>query len=199
MEHCKEPLHGKWNIKATHTWELILHWRELCDIIGLHNDEYDYLILELIFHFQVVYTWSFTSMHDLVALSVFEQNVSTFVNHWARVMGGGRMDRNYYHWLAVEAMHQIKKSGSIWKYSSDITESFVHVLKDCYLRFTTRGGMRHWTRQVMSKVLIKVFVQALSCEDWYDMLTPFERKKLVKEYLSRLPHYPRAFSYYELA
>ncbi len=56
------------------------------------------------------------------------------MEQWREQVGGGR-SRNYYHWLAEEAIIQIEMSGSIWKYSSDITESFVHVIKEYYLRF----------------------------------------------------------------
>ena len=83
-------------------------------------------------------------------------------------------------------MIQIERSGSIWKYSSDITESFVHVIKDYYLRFTSRGGAkRSWTRQVMERLAVKVVVQALSKCEWLDMLSPFERRKFY-EALARM-------------
>lgn len=49
----KEPKYGKWSIKATDTWEWILHWDEFCALVGWNdlivNELIDDLIKVLIF------------------------------------------------------------------------------------------------------------------------------------------------------
>ena len=184
----REPAHGKWNPKASHTWELILNWADWCTTIKLYNPEYNMLVASLVKHFEVIYTWAFRTVYELVSLHQFQLTVSNFVERWRQVMGGGK-NRNYYHWLAVESFLQIMASGSIWKYSSDITESFVHVIKDCYLKYTNRGGKnRSWTRQVMQRILLKVTLKSLSSEEWTDMISPFEKRRFIAEIVKHMLH-----------
>lgn len=166
-----------WNIKATHTWELILHWAEWCDAIQLHSDLYDELVAALVEFFEVIYMWTFKSFSDLVRLFHFKEHIDEFVDEWSRVMGGGK-ERNYYHWLAVEAFIQLIESGSIWKYASDVTESLVHVIKETFLKYTTRGGANKcWTEQVLSRSLMKSFMKSLAAKEGVDMLSKFEQRK----------------------
>lgn len=97
---------------ASHTWVLILDWASWCETINLHNPLYNMLVEMLVQHFEVIYTWSFFTVYDYVALDLFEQQVSRFVEEWRMTIANGRQ-RNYYHWLAVEAFIQIRESGSI--------------------------------------------------------------------------------------
>ncbi len=162
-----------------------MEWDSWCNAIQLENQEYNELVAQLLAIFEVVYTWSFVTVYDKVMLDYFTEKVVEFIAKWKPVMGGGK-SRNYYHWLQVEALIQIKVSGSIWKYSSDITESFVHLIKDYYLRYSNRGGLqKHWTKQVMHRILVRVYLKSLNCEDWTDIMTTFEKRKLLQEMVQR--------------
>jgi hypothetical protein len=93
-----------------------------------------------------------------ILLKFYTFQVSTFIDCWRSQISNGKQ-RNYYHFLAVEAAIQIEHSGSIWKYASDITESYVHIIKDCFLKYTTRGGSnRHWTKQVHYNLCIDLLL-----------------------------------------
>lgn len=119
-------------------------------------------------------------MERMTALQIFSERIAEFVDKWRSVMAPGR-SRNYYHWLQVEALKEIQEHGSVWKYASDVTESYVHILKDAYLNFSSRGGAKHnphWVKQVMHRVLIKMLLKALHNEPWLKILTPYERKRL---------------------
>ena len=156
---------------------MILNWNDLAATIHLIDPLLAALVKELVELFEVVYSWAIESVADWVMLDRFRRNAANFIKRWRDTVAPNR-NRNYYHWLAIEAVLQIQACGSIWKYSSDITESFVHVLKECFLRFTNRGGTkRHWTRQAMLRVLVKVLITSKSGKDVIAMLTPYERKK----------------------
>lgn len=151
-----------------------------CEIAALCNipAEVNTLVEELKNIFYVLYTWSFENVHDLEALNMMRRRVVSFVEDWRAAMG--YKWRNYYHWLAHEALRQIFYRGSLWKYASDVTESFVHVVKDKFAKYTNRGGCkRHWTKQVLHRILIDVYVTTLEGGDGVDsLLSRHEKKRL---------------------
>lgn len=69
----KEPLHGKWNLKATHTWELTLNWESWCEAIALDVPKVNQLVAELLECFEVVYTFSFETVYHKFILERFEK------------------------------------------------------------------------------------------------------------------------------
>lgn len=179
----KEPKFGKFNMMASHTWELILNWNSWAATIGLRNQVVHELVEELEVLFQTLYTWNFKSDLEKINLLLFRARVRGFVKEWREVIGR-KKERNYYYWLEVEAIEQIDESGSVWKYASDITESFVHLIKVTYARFTNRGGRgRHWTKQVLQRILVKVHVTALNATSWDSILTKFESRKFIEEFV----------------
>lgn len=183
-----DPHRGKWNIKACQTGELAKNWDSWCQAIGLVNPVVSWLVTELLQHFEVVKTYAFETEYDLFILRRFEATVEDFIFRWRRDVANWR-NRNYYHWLAHEAKRQIYESGSIWKYASDITESFVHVLKDTYLKFSNRGGLNSsWTKQVLNRVLMKVQVRSMSSQHTYDMMSRYERRKFVETIIPQYFH-----------
>jgi len=125
-------------------------------------------------------------MDDIAALEFFAASVGLFVEQWLQLVAPGRK-HNYYHWLEFEALQEILKHGSVWKYASDVTESFVHILKDTYLHFTTRGGSKngaHWVKQALEHICIKLALKAFNGEsDWRCMISPYERKKMVQDFM----------------
>lgn len=172
----REPEQGKWNIKADQTWVLAQNWDEWCQVLGIQDARVSGLVKQLLDCFEVVYTWSFDNVYAQAILARFKANAQSFVAKWRHFVAGGKM-RNYYHWLAHEAARQIDHSGSIWKYSSAVTESMVHVLKDCWAKFTNRGGCgRHWTKQVLARTLVKITIKSLAADDVLSIMTPYERK-----------------------
>jgi hypothetical protein len=139
------------------------------------------LVENLISLFETLYMWGFYTVDDAIRLTILRDEASAFVDDWRMHIANGR-ERNYYHWLAEEAYLQILKSGSVWKYASDVTESFVHVLKDCFARFTSRGGggRSDWTEQALFRVCTKVLTRALSASEWVDLLSKHEQKKVIE-------------------
>lgn len=179
----KEPEHAQWNIKATHTWELILNWQDWADTILLENETVAALVENLVELFETLYTWSFVSVADAVRLETLRVEAPIFIKQWKQFISNNK-ERNYYHWLAYEAYNQIKLSGSVWKYSSDITESFVHVLKTCFLRFTNRGGgfagSSSWTEQALFRVCVQTFMKSLDAKEWSSLLSAYEKRKIIE-------------------
>eukprot|EP00026_Physarum_polycephalum_P015719 Phypoly_transcript_16468.p1 GENE.Phypoly_transcript_16468~~Phypoly_transcript_16468.p1 ORF type:complete len:279 (+),score=30.05 Phypoly_transcript_16468:61-837(+) len=181
-----EPELGSWTIKACHTWEFLLHWESWCTTTGINNPAVAELVDELTFYFQTLYKWCFATVEDIACLTVFAENVSTFISQWTTIIAPGRQ-RNYYHWLEVEALKEIQAHGSVMRFASDVTESFVHVLKDTYLHFTSRGGGKHnphWIKQAMERICIKLLLKAYGSTEISRMLSPYERKKIVSDYLA---------------
>lgn len=136
-----EPLRG-WNIKACHTWKLILNWKDFSLATGTNDPEVACIVKDLVWMFERFYTQNFELEEDKEMLAVFKDGVSRFIARWRQIVAPSKQ-QSYYHQLEVEAILEIEKNGSIWKYTSDVTESFVHVFKQTYLRFTTyRGGRK---------------------------------------------------------
>jgi len=181
----RAPLHGIWNIKATHTWVLLLNWVEWCDLVGIRDPAVLQLVDNLHYLFSVIYTWAFVTLEDAVKLTVLERDASRFVDEWIQHIAHTK-DRNYYHWLAVEAFQQIKSCGSIWKYASDVTESFVFVFKNVISHFTSHGGGKHgkhWTEQGLSRVCVQALLRALGSAELRDMISRYEFKKIIEEFV----------------
>lgn len=174
---------GKWNLKACHAWELILNWQSWCDTIHLHDPTYNWLVNELVFHFETIYTFAFRTNYEVSCLLVFLEAVGDFVASWRQYISGGK-SRNVYHWLAVEVPFQILECGSIWEFASDVTESFVCLIKTTFLHYTNRGGVqKHWTCQVMQRILVKTLLKSISSDDPIRLFSEFEKRKFIDQYV----------------
>ena len=68
------------------------------------NDPLRVVLVKLLrFHFSVIYTWSFNTEKKRESLRIFALLVKDFVKLWRQLFRRGK-NRNYYHWLAVEAL-----------------------------------------------------------------------------------------------
>jgi hypothetical protein len=66
----------------------------------------------------------------------------------------------------------------------------VALLKDTFTRFSCRGGGKgknmHWTKKVLERICIRMVLKAFGDSDWFKMMTPYERKKFMKDYIAKL-------------
>lgn len=132
-QYSTEPKYGKWSIKATQTWEWILHWEFFCEYMGplfTTNTEVKDLIgslvkvytcccfenLMIIQIFRLLWCWNISDNPEAEQIFLwFEANVSSFIQGWKKYVSNGK-NRNYYHWLEFEAVKQIRSHGSTWRY-----------------------------------------------------------------------------------
>ena len=104
-----------------------------------------------------------------------------FLNMW-RVGLQRTTYRNYYHYLTVEVPASIIRWGSVYKYSSDITETYVHILKKMYPLYSSRSGGKaahnNPCQQVMSRLGMKSLIFSLGIGNQQLVISNHEADKL---------------------
>lgn len=126
-----------------------------------------------------VYTFEFTEVEACSRLEFFRANVRDFVERW-KIGLESTTDRNYYHWLSVEALRSIYHRGSVWKYASDVTESYVHIIKSHFAKYTNKGGAgRFWTKQVMTRILMETEIACMD-KSKKDLITPNDWRRVYR-------------------
>lgn len=142
VSFMKGPFRDTWNVKATESFELFKNVQEFCDRLALDGGVVVPLVRELVEKLKVLYKWEFCTHEDWEELHHYEATMPAFIDKWRDELGLTAADKyhNYFHTLTVEVPKSIRRKGSAWKYSSDITETYVHIMKEMLLDFTTRGG-----------------------------------------------------------
>lgn len=173
------PKRGSWHIKATETFQLFKHIQVLCNDLEFDGVVLVALVRALVDKLKVLYKWEFITDEDWDELQAYEDTMEGFIANWRAQLQLGNKYRNYYHTLSVEVPKSIRKKGSAWKYSSDITETFVHVLKGMLLDFTTRGGCdQDPTRQAMERCAMRSIAYTKGFGSLSLMISPHEWKKI---------------------
>jgi len=179
VDISKLPKYGKWDIKATHTWDLFSNPFQLLQIIGLETTPVLQCMQNMVKHFKTAYKFQFTTIDDYTLAYNFKANVSADIEQWRMVVAAGRNPRNYYHYFAEEIWLKIEMHGSNWKYASDVTESHVHTIKDDFVKYTNRGGFgRSASHQIMKRRKVNSVVYIKTHSDHQVPISPWEKKKL---------------------
>lgn len=87
----------------------------------------------------VLYMVEFTSVLAQTKRDLFLTSIEDVVEVWTSKVS--YKNRNYYHLLAVKSPLLLEKHRSIGLYSSDITESLVHVIKMIQQNHSNHGGL----------------------------------------------------------
>lgn len=114
----------------------------MCEALEVDGSAVVALVKELVEKLKVLYKWQFVTREDWEALHEYERTMPGFIDRWRDELGLTQKEKyhNYFHTLSVEVPKSIRRKGSAWKYSSDITKTFVHLMKEMFADFTTRGG-----------------------------------------------------------
>jgi hypothetical protein len=172
-------LKGSWHLKATETFTMFQHFDELCAAVGYQGCATQ-LVQQLLAHLKTLYKWEFTTDQDFRELIAYERNFPVFLDEWREeIVQDAAKYRNYWHTLMYKIPESIWRFGSAWKYSSDITETYVCLLKDQLLDFTTRGGFgANPCVQVMQRMAVRSAVYSKGLGNVEMMISPYEKKRL---------------------
>ena len=168
---------GAFNIKATHTWALLLNFEEFCEVVG-YSGTLIPLVAKLIKYLKIIYKWEFLTEKDWEELALYEREFPVFIEDWMICIGRDS-NRNYYHTLAVEIPRSINIHKSVWKFSSDITETYVYILKYCIPLYSTRGGFKqNPTLQTLKRLCMHAFAGVKGWVPLAGLVSPWEKEKL---------------------
>lgn len=172
-------LSGSWHVRAIETFTIFQHFEKLCKSIQYKGPAIS-LVKKLLGHFKTLYKWEFITEEDWKELGNYQAEFPVFLDKWREdiVQDPGKY-RNYWHALCWEIPESIYRKKSAWKYSSDITETYVCLIKNQALDFTTRGGLgQNPCVQLMERMTVhsKCYERGLGSHKM--MISPYEKKKL---------------------
>lgn len=179
LAHGPSILTSSWHVKATETFELFKNFESFCRSIDFDDDVVQSLVAEFLVWMKTLYKWDFVTDEDWALLDQYEIGFPAFVEIWREEIAGVDKCRNYYHTLSVEVPKSICRWGSAWKYSSDVTETYVCVLKNQFRMYTTRGGMgANASFQVMQRLGMKTLAYIKGFANEKLMISNYELRRL---------------------
>lgn len=178
FERGPNKINGNWHIKATETFNWFQKFPEFCELVGYSGPAL-HLVEEMLHHFKTLYKWEFKTPEDELELQAYERDFPVFVDSWRDNITGYDKYRNYYHTLAHEVPRSIRHRGSAWKYASDITETYVCIIKNQVLDHTTRGGLKmNPAKQLLERMAVRSACYSNGLGSTTAMISPWETKRL---------------------
>ena len=156
---------------------------ELCEILNYHGPAIA-MVEELQKHLKTLYKWEFKTVNDYLELIAYERDFPDFIQRWReKICGSMQKFRNYYHTLTYEVPESIWRHGSAWKYSSDITETFVCLIKNHLLDYSTRGGFKqNPCLQIMYRLAVRSIAYTRGFGSESLIISPYEIARIAQIY-----------------
>jgi hypothetical protein len=170
---------GSWHIKATEAFQMFQHFDELCNAVGYVGPANE-LVRQLLRHLKTLYKWEFVTDADMQELEAYEHDFPIFLDMWREdIVQDATKYRNYWHAMMWEIPESIHRHGSAWKYSSDITETYVCIIKNQMLDYTTRGGFGvNPCVQLMQRMAVRTCVYSKGLGNEELLISPYEKVRL---------------------
>lgn len=173
------PITKTWNMKATDTFNWFANFERFAVTVGYAGPAVP-LVERILGFYKTLYKWEFVTEQDWAELEAYEQDFPVFLDEWRHaIVGDDTKFRNYYHTLLYEVPESIHRKGSAWKYSSDITETYVCLVKHQMSSYTTRGGFKkNPAVQLMQRMAVRTACYSNGLGSVSTMISPYEWKKL---------------------